>query len=316
MIRRPLPSRLRLASALCVAGGLLLGATPVWAQHEPLRPNPHGGLPGQIPPGNRPPVPPGTRPSLQQFPAQPVPRTVPVRVEKEEHHGGGHECPGHGPNDPPHHINYFQGIIGVNNEKAQQDGFLNKLLWRYHNKSDPCDEKNQPPPLLASVLNFGLLVFILYRFGRKPLSEALVKRKQSIMGEIENATRLKKEARARLVDYEERFEKIEETLAALTAEHAAQSEREKKHILAEAEERRLRMRRDAEFRIEQEIKAARIELLHEAVDSAIAAAEELIQKRVSEGDIQRMADDYLSSVSAALSTAGKDRAAAPIGGRS
>jgi F-type H+-transporting ATPase subunit b len=266
-------------------------------------------------------LPPGVRPSLPQFPAQPVPRTPPVRVEveKAEHHGGGHACPGHGPNDPPHHINFWQGLIGVNNEKAQQDGFLNRLLWRYDNKADPCDAKNQPPPLLASILNFGLLVFILYRFGRKPLSDALVKRKQSIMGEIDNATRLKKEARERLVDYEERFEKIEETLQALTAEHAAQSEREKKHILAEAEERRARMRRDAEFRIEQEIKAARIELLHEAVDSAITAAEELIRKRVSEGDIQRMADDYLSSVSAAVSTAGKDALGAvraPIGGRS
>src|SRR5262249_26430613 len=150
------------------------------------------------------------------------------------------------------------------------------------------------------VLNFGVLAFILYRYGRKPLAEALVKRKQSIMAEIDTATKLKDDAEARLEEYEEKLENIEAKLEEGRAGYAAQAEIEKKHILAEAEERRVRMRRDAEFRIDQELKTARAELLREAVVNAVAAAEELIAKQVQPRDLDKMADDYLRSIGPSL----------------
>jgi hypothetical protein len=41
-------------------------------------------------------------------------------------------------------------------------------------------------------------------------------------------------------------------------------------------------------------------LLQEAVVSAVAAAEELIKKRSTQSDQDRMADDYLASIGPAL----------------
>ena len=64
------------------------------------------------------------------------------------------------------------------------------------------------------------------------------------------------------------------------------------------------MRRDAELRVEQELKAARDELLREAVLAATAAAEALVQKQMSSGDHDRMAQDYLGSIGAALAVGG------------
>jgi len=216
--------------------------------------------------------------------------------------------------DRPPHINWWQGLLAVNNELAQSDNPLYRLLFRYENEKNPCDPKNQPPPLLASILNVLLLGFILYRFGRKPLADALLKRKERIMGEITLASKLKKDAEKRLRDYEDRLENLEETREELRAEFAAQAELEKQHVLAEAEERRARMKRDAEFRIEQELKAARAELLREAVEEATLAAEELIKKRVNSSDMDRLASDYLSSIGSAMSGASAS-SAAPQGGR-
>jgi F-type H+-transporting ATPase subunit b len=213
-------------------------------------------------------------------------------------------CPGHGPLDAPHHVNWWHGMLMVNNERAEQGGVLNTLLFRYHNEENPCDAKNEPPPFLASLLNFGLLAFVMYRFGRKPVAEGLAKRKQSIMQEIDNASRLKNEAAIRLREYEEKFERIEETLAELKAELALQAEVEKRHLLAEAEERRLRMKRDAEFRIEQELKAAKAALLQSAVQEAVVAAEELLKKSASAQDQDRMTQEYLSAIPLALSKGG------------
>jgi F-type H+-transporting ATPase subunit b len=221
-----------------------------------------------------------------------------------EDHGGAHggHCPGHGPEDPPHfnQINWWHGMVGVNNEKAQSANAVDKLLWRYHNPMDPCDPKNEGTPLFAALLNLAVLGYVVYHFGRKPISEALVKRKHDIMSEIETASRLELEAKKRLSEYEDKFEQINDTLKSLKAEYAVQGEVEKKHIVAEAEERRLRMRRDAEFRVEQELRAVRIALMHEAVSSATTAAEEIIRKRTAQADIDRMSEEYLASLRTAL----------------
>jgi F-type H+-transporting ATPase subunit b len=257
----------------------------------PGRPGAPPGIPGR--PGSGPgraPFPPGTNP--------PRPHRPPVEPEEEHEH----ECPGHGPDDSPPPVNLWHGLIGVNNERAQQGDFLSRLLFRYENPKDPCDAKNEPPPYTASLLNFGILAFIVYRFGKKPLAEGLAKRKQTITAEIDAATKLKSDAEARLDEYEDKLENIEGKLEEVRAEYAAQAEIEKTHLLAEAEERRVRMRRDAEFRIEQELKTVREELLREAVIAATAAADALVVRQISSADQDRMARDFLAAIGPALST--------------
>jgi F-type H+-transporting ATPase subunit b len=200
-------------------------------------------------------------------------------------------------------MNLWHGLFMVNNERALQPGFVNQLLFRYENPKDPCDPKNEPAPFLASLINFGILVFVLFKYGRRPLADALQKRKSGIMAEIDTATKLKEDAEARLDEYQEQIDNIEAKLEEVRAEYAAQAEREKQHILVEAEERRVRMRKDAELRIEQELKAARAELLREAVVNAVAAAEELVAKQIAAKDLDKMANDYLSSVGASITGA-------------
>lgn len=285
---------------------------------RPMRPMPPGGMPGGMP--GQPGLPPG-HPPLPGMGHGGVnaPRPggkVPGRDAQPVKKRTADQCPGHGPMDAPHHVNWWQGMLMVNNERAEKGGFVNHLLFRYHNENDACDPKNEPPPFLASLMNFGLLAFVLYRFGKKPIGEALQKRRQTIMGDIENATRLREEAEARLEEYEDRFEHIEETLGQLKAEYATQAELEKKHILAEAEERRVRMRRDAEFRIEQELKGARVALLEEAVLGAVTAAEEIIRQRATTQDQERLAQDYLTAVPAAIAGVPQAGAAQAQGGQS
>ena len=92
------------------------------------------------------------------------PAPAPAHTAAKAEHKGEVHCPGHGPMDAPHHVNWWHGMLMASNERAQKGGFVNELLFRYHNENDPCDPKNEPPPFLASVLNVGLLGFILYRF--------------------------------------------------------------------------------------------------------------------------------------------------------
>lgn len=315
------------AAAALIAGVALAQQPSMPPGHAPLTGAPPAGQPAQPgQPAQGQPRPPIQLPNFPQQPARangiqpgrpigpagrplapghgglPVPGRPGARAAAHEPESASHgeeHCPGHGPTDPPPHVNWWHGLLGVNNESAEKGG-INSLLWRYQNPSNPCDPKNEPPPFLASILNFGILAFVVYRFGKQPLAEALQKRKQAIMQEIDTASRLKQEAEARLDDYENKLERLDETLAELKSEYAAQAEVEKAHFLAEAEQRRTRMRRDAEFRIEQEFKEVRAMLLQEAVQNAVVAAEALIRQRLGNEDQDRLAEDYLHAVPKAL----------------
>lgn len=304
-------------AAVCLTGSLALAQQPPAPQPSPVQPRPLPAQPGTMPGQGRPQLPAGhpNVPGLPQRPGgfgQPRPgmppgfdprnphgarRPAAAPVEEEESHAEEHEDPMAVP--PP--INWWHGILMVNNERAEKGGFLNHLLFRYENPKNPHDPKNEPPPFLASTINFAVLAWILYRFGKKPLAEALVKRRQAIMADIDTATRLKEDAETRLEEYEDKIENIEAKLKEVRDEYAAQAAVEEKHLLAEAEERRVRMRKDAEFRIEQELKAARAELLREAVVNAVAAAEELVAKQIAQKDMDKMSSDYLASIGPALS---------------
>ncbi len=320
-----------LGAALALGGGGLWIATAFAQPHQPPVPprerpqfqpqHPQQQMPPPFPanllqPGGRPvpgvPGMPGGRTPPGPRPGQPQPTHVRPRqhaVEAPEPERPDEEnCPGHGQDDMPRPVNWWHGFVTVNNERATEGGFLNNLLFRYENEENPCDPKNESPPFAATVVNFAILCFILYRFGRKPLAEALVKRKQSIMAEIDNATRLKEEAETRLADYEEKLENIHDKLEEVRAEYAAQGEAERRHILEEAEERRSRMRRDAEFRIDQELKTARTELLREAVEKAVAGAEKTLRERIQASDHEKLAEDYLKSIGAAVAGSAKTRA--------
>jgi F0F1-type ATP synthase membrane subunit b/b' len=52
------------------------------------------------------------------------------------------------------------------------------------------------------------------------------------------------------------------------------------------------------FRIEQELKQVRQEILQETIEVTVAAAEELLRKRVTPADQERLADDYLAEITA------------------
>ncbi|HEY2735517.1 MAG TPA: ATP synthase F0 subunit B [Polyangiales bacterium] len=187
----------------------------------------------------------------------------------------------HDENAPPMPINWWHGLLG---EKADTPP---GLLWR---------EPGEPPPFLASLFNFGLLVLIVVRFGKKPLRDALVKRKETIVRELEDARRLREAAEKRLAEYQHKLEKIHDDLERVRSEYREQGELEKARILQEAKERRERMRKDAEVILSQEVKQMRQDLLVEVVREATKVARDLLAKEMTLGDHDRFAESFLNDL--------------------
>lgn len=212
-----------------------------------------------------------------------APHAAPAGAEQGAHgeaHGDDH---GPGP------INWFYGML------AETDTQEPNLLFR---------PKGMQPPLGAMLLNTAILFYVVYRAGRRPLTDALKKRKASIMQGMDDAARMKDEASERLGDYEEKLEHIGEEVERIKREMREAGELERARILAEAKERSQRMERDARLLIEQELKAARQELIREAVEGAVKSAAERLAKEISAADHQRMADEYLAALDKAVVTKG------------
>lgn len=158
------------------------------------------------------------------------------------------------------------------------------------------DRHRKEIPFLYVLINFAILAGIYVYFGKKPIADALKNRRASIAKEIEEAQRMRQEAEERAKVYQAKLEHLEEELATAKAALIEAGKGERERIIKEAEEKAARMQKDAEFLIEQEMKQIRQDLWKETVTVAVTAAEELLKKRITPADQERLAEDYLEDL--------------------
>lgn len=182
--------------------------------------------------------------------------------------------------EPSGEINWATGFWG------EKDGVEPGLLYR---------PKGTPPPFLANIINSAILFTILIGAGRKPVAEALKKRKARIVAGMEEAARMKAEAEKQLAEYEAKLANIDTEIERIRRDMRESADIERRRILTEAKERRERMERDARLLVEQELKAARESLMRETVIGAIRSAQELLATQLSSGDHDRIAQEHLKS---------------------
>ncbi|HBQ14426.1 MAG TPA: hypothetical protein DEF51_25955 [Myxococcales bacterium] len=179
------------------------------------------------------------------------------------------------------------------------DGHLEGAVLDHGDEHAAHGEEHEPASIVslaAPVTNFILWAVILVFLLRKPLTEYLANRRRSVEEGLVEAKRLKEAAEAKYEEYSERLERLDEELAKLREEmvHAAESERDR--ILAEASARSARMRKDAQFLIDQQMKQLKTDLTKEAIEAAIGAAEKVMVAQIGAPDQQRLADEYMTTI--------------------
>lgn len=193
-------------------------------------------------------------------------------------HGEGHHAPSFDD------VNWFYGFIG---EDADVEP---NLLWR---------KPGMPIPVGVLVLNTGILFFLIYKFGKQPIAKALKDRRAGIVKGIEEAAKMKAEAEASFLAYEQKLQQIDAQIERVRREMREMGEAERERILEEARERRQRMEREAKVLIDQEIKAARERLHREVVENAFRTALTTLEKQVTSADHQRIGQAYITTVAQA-----------------
>lgn len=148
----------------------------------------------------------------------------------------------------------------------------------------------------GSVVNFILLLSVLHLLLKKPLLHFLTNRRNAVEEGLVEAQKMKAEAEAKHKEYSERLEKLDAELEDIRADMRRAGEAERDRIVAEAEKKASRLRKDAQFVIDQQLKQLRIDLTREAVDAAIATAEKVLTESTNAADQTRLAQEYLKQL--------------------
>lgn len=206
---------------------------------------------------------------------------------------GGHEAAGHGAEGGEHAVHHpapfnFADIPRFQAEKEQaargdKDAHGNPVV--------------PVTPYAYLLINAAILFAIYYKAGKKPVTDGLQARHDTIAKELLESAKIKAEAEAKAKEYDEKLERLEDELQQIKADIIKAGEADRARIVKEAEEKADRMKKDAQFLLDQELKQLRNDMLAFTADAAIAAAEAVLKSKVSAADHERLAADYLDEVS-------------------
>ena len=112
----------------------------------------------------------------------------------------------------------------------------------------------------GTIVNFVALLLLFGWVIRKKGNPALAERRKQVEAELEEAQRLRAEAEKRHMETATRLEKLDQEMVQIRADMIKAGEAERDRIVAQAEEKAARMRKDTSFLIEQQIKQLRKDL--------------------------------------------------------
>lgn len=148
-------------------------------------------------------------------------------------------------------------------------------------------------PYAAGLFNFVILLAIYVKFGKKPLSDALRKRKVDIAADIEEAAKVKREAEQRAKKYQADLANLDQDLEVARQALVEAGKKERERIVADAKERAARMKRDADTLLGQEAKQKNQDLTIETIERAADQAEQILKTKLTQEDHLRLAEEFL-----------------------
>ena len=157
----------------------------------------------------------------------------------------------------------------------------------------------EPMKLALQFLNFGVLVFILVKFGGAAINKSLRARHEQLKSDMEEAARLRATAELRFKEQEKRLGNLESELEQMRQSILKEAEHEKARIIAAAEEKAKRIQEETRFQLDQQVKDAELRFRAEVAQAALKIADELLRRSVTAGDEQRLNQTFVSELATA-----------------
>lgn len=146
------------------------------------------------------------------------------------------------------------------------------------------------------IINFLVMVFLLYYFVRKPLANYLTTRADTIREQVETSRKLREEAIAKYEEAKTKLDQLEAELDAMRKHFAEEGEVAKKRMVEAAERAAAKLDRNADLLVQQELRGARKRVRDELVSLALQKAEGKLRAELNEAAQTKMITAFIDSL--------------------
>lgn len=148
------------------------------------------------------------------------------------------------------------------------------------------------------VINFSVLVFVLFFFGRKPLGDFFKGRTEMIERSIKEATEAKDLAQKTLAEVKKRLENTDVEIKEIIEITRRSGEKEKEALIAEGERMKAKIIEQAKANIDFELQKAKEQIKSDAARMALELAEKQIKEKLGQKEQDVLTDDYIKRLEA------------------
>ncbi len=153
--------------------------------------------------------------------------------------------------------------------------------------------------LVMQILNFAVLLILLYALLWEPMIQFLDQRREAIRQEIESARQSNQQAQERLAEYEKKLADARAERQKMVEDGRREGRRVRDEIIAEARQQAERMLQKAREETAAEAARARDELRQEIGALSVSVAEKILEREVNEADHERLIETLIKSLESA-----------------
>ena len=144
-------------------------------------------------------------------------------------------------------------------------------------------------------INFFILVFLIFKYARKPLVNFFKEKSEDIKKEIRAVEQEKEEILAKVEEMLKARDHSQEKLEKLKERVIAQGKAKKQHIIESARKESKLMLEGARRKIKSQMIAAHQDLRAEMIDHAIEMALQKLPAVIDEKDSQKLFEQYIEN---------------------
>jgi F-type H+-transporting ATPase subunit b len=148
--------------------------------------------------------------------------------------------------------------------------------------------------LLVQVVNFVVLLVVLYAVAYKPLMGTLRARSAAIAQQLAEAQAAREQAERQLAEFQTRLQAAHAEAQAAREQALREAAETRERLTQEARTEAARLVEAARAEIGEDVRRARAELRREVGTLAVTIAERVIQRSLGAEDHQRLIDDALT----------------------
>ncbi|MCI3921409.1 F0F1 ATP synthase subunit B [Paenibacillus sp. TRM 82003] len=150
--------------------------------------------------------------------------------------------------------------------------------------------------ILITVVSFAILYWLLSRYAFKPLFSIMEKRREIVMGELEQAEKDRKEAAALLAEQRKAIETARAEAKEIIENSRTMSTKSADDIVQAAKNEATRLKEAAVQDIVSEKNSAIAELRTQVGQMSVQIASKIIEKEVDSKSQEALVDKYLKEV--------------------